>query len=145
MDHSQYIFTDVYRHTSPSSCRFSPGTTFFAVVVEDHVIIRVTETMQLVRTWACRVPQDGNVNLAKPEIKQLVWSPDSNYIMACAPRTGTSWIFGLADPTEQPRAVVQAGLEGLVRAEWSPDSTAVLCFSEQRVCFTSQCRTTAPS
>ena len=133
MESSQYIFTDVYRHTSPSSCQFSPGTTFFAVAVEDHVIVRVTDTMQLVRTWACRTPQGTVDHNAKPEIRQLVWSPDSSYIMASAPRTGTTWVFGLTDSTEHPRAVVQAGIEGLVRSEWSPDSTAILCFSEQRV------------
>jgi hypothetical protein len=133
MEVSQYLFTDVYRHTSPSSCQFSPGTTFFAVAVEDHVIVRVTETMQLVRTWACRIPTETETNAARPEIRQVLWSPDSNYIMACAPRSGCTWIFGLADPSESPRAIVQAGLEGLVRSEWSPDSTAALCFSEQRV------------
>jgi hypothetical protein len=137
MEASQYVFTSVYRHTSPSSCQFSPGTTFFAVAVEDHVIVRVTETMQLVRTWACRISTDGNTNTSRPEIKQIVWSPDSNYIMACAPRSGVVWIFGLADLSEDPRAVVQAGIEGLVSTEWSPDSTAILCFSEQRVCRTS--------
>ncbi|KAG7558251.1 hypothetical protein FFLO_02814 [Filobasidium floriforme] len=133
MEVSQYLFTDVYRHTSPSSCQFSPGTTFFAVAVEDHVIVRVTETMQLVRTWACRIPTETETNAARSEIRQVLWSPDSNYIMACAPRSGCTWIFGLADPSESPRAIVQAGSEGLVRSEWSPDSTAVLCFSEQRL------------
>jgi WD40 repeat protein len=125
--------TDIFRHTSMSACRFSPGTTFFAVAVEDHIIVRVTKTMQLVRTWACRSDQDHGSSSARPDIKQLEWSPDSKYILACAPRSGLTWIFGLADVTELPVAIITAGIEGLARVEWSPDSTAVLCFSEQRV------------
>jgi len=133
MEAPQYLVTDVFRHTSMPTCRFSPGTTFFAVAVEDHIIVRVTKTMQLVRTWACRAQQDYTQGLSRPDIKQLEWSPDSKYIMACAPRSGLTWIYDLADTTESPFAVINAGIEGLARAEWSPDSTAILCFSEQRV------------
>ena len=133
MEAPQYLVTDVFRHTSISTCRFSPGTTFFAVAVEDHIIIRVTKTIQLVRTWACRSDQDSPQSLARPDIKQLEWSPDSKFIMACAPRSGVTWIYDLTATNESPFAVINAGIEGLARVEWSPDSTAILCFSEQRV------------
>jgi hypothetical protein len=133
IDSSQYVVTDAFHHTAPAACQFSPGTTFFAVVLEDHIVVRVTETLQLVRTWACQLEPDPNRGPAKPDVKQLAWSPDSSFLLACAPRSGATWIFGLADTTEAPRAFIRAGIEGLTRSEWSPDSTAVLCFSEQHV------------
>lgn len=144
MEEAHYELSQVYRHSSIPSAQFSPGTTFFAVAVNDHIIVRITATMQLVRTWQCKPPKESTsppsalhketlASAVEPDIKHLAWSPNSESLMAFSPRSAMIWVFDLGDPTEQPRAIVTGGIEGLVKCEWSGNSTELLCFSEHRV------------
>lgn len=153
-----YTFSQIYRHSSPSSCLFSPGTTFFANCIEDHIIVRKTQTMELVRTWHCQRPETGSpakvartsggdtgsgADGGKITLRSLAWSPTSSHLLAFSPsnssgsasRTslGIIWVFSLSSLSSDPIAVIQSGIEGLKAVEWSPNGEEVLAWSEQNV------------
>ena len=56
------------------------------------------------------------------------WSCDSEYVLGACAKAGVVQVFKLRDETWSAR--IDAGAEGLVKAEWAPDGRTVLCFSE---------------
>lgn len=128
----RHEFSEVFRHSSLSTCQFSPGTTFFAAVIDNHVIVRSTQTMQVVRLWTCSPPNPGLDPTSEPlpDLKYLAWSSESTHILVFAPKLALAWVFALGDPGDQPAAVIMSGPEGMVRCRWSPSGREVLAFSE---------------
>ncbi|KAG2023093.1 WD repeat-containing protein 8, variant 2 [Coprinopsis cinerea AmutBmut pab1-1] len=140
-------FTELYRQSS-SLVSFSPGASFILTAVQDRVIVRRADTFQITRTWlvdpsptatqAALVTQSTSkqkssssaASSSSPDsrITHLGWSCDSEYILAACAKKGAVHIFKLRD--EEWSGRIDAGAEGLVKAEWGPDGRTILCFSE---------------
>ena len=145
-------FTEIYKQTS-SLVSFSPGTHFLLTAVQDRLIIRRSDSFQIARTWlvdtspsptAAALSQYGTGSGAGPSslrdrpgeggsgsnawITHAGWSCDSEYVLGACAKTGVVCVFKLRDETWSAR--IEAGAEGLVKAEWAPDGRTVLCFSE---------------
>jgi hypothetical protein len=128
------LFSADFRHSAQATCCFSPGSSLCAVALDDHIIVRFSEDMQLATHFVCSFDHgESTPSTESVQIKQLAWRHDSQYLLACAPQIGVVWVFGIAGATREPRAVLKAGIEGFVRCEWSGTGTEVLCFSENGV------------
>ncbi|KAF9022969.1 YVTN repeat-like/Quino protein amine dehydrogenase [Hymenopellis radicata] len=125
-------FTEIYKQ-SGSLVSFSPGGHFILTAIEDRLVIRRTDSCQIARTVLIDAsPSPTNSFLQKTTVKTRIshasWSSDSEYFLAaCAPK-GAVHVYKLQD--ERWYARIDAGAEGLVKAEWSPDGRYILCFSE---------------
>ncbi|KAL7278087.1 hypothetical protein ACG7TL_008057 [Trametes sanguinea] len=139
-------FTEIYNQTA-SLVHFSPGTHFLLTAVEDRLIIRRSDSFQIARTWlvdTSRSPTSAALANAaaaaagpsslRPKTDETAWithagwSCDSEYVFGACAKTGVVSVFKLRDETWSAR--IEAGSEGLVRAEWAPDGRTILCFSE---------------
>ncbi|KAI0366469.1 YVTN repeat-like/Quino protein amine dehydrogenase [Pilatotrama ljubarskyi] len=132
-------FTEIYKQTA-SLVAFSPGTHFLLTAVQDRLIVRRSDSFQIARTWqvdSTPSPTSAAVatsskSKARPEdnawITHAGWSCDSEYVLGACAKTGVVCVFKLRDETWKAR--IEAGSEGLVKAEWAPDGRTVLCFSE---------------
>lgn len=131
-------FTDLYRHTH-AQVSFSPGRHFILTAINDRIVVRKSSTFTITASFQADLTPSttSSVLAGKPSAKlfaaeasitQCTWSPDSEYILAACPRRGIVNIFALRDTTWNAR--IEAGVEGLVRAEWAPDSRHIFCFSE---------------
>lgn len=152
-------FTEIYKQSS-FLVAFSPGTQFILTAIEDRLIIRRTDTLQIIRTWlldASRSPTHASLTTfkAKPGsvlnptqeawISHLGWSCDSEIILAACAKRGVvhlrklqdeDWIGRIDCGAEGnwnvlvPHAILWRDSSGLVKAELAPDGRTVLCFSE---------------
>ena len=133
-------FTELYKHTA-GLVAFSPGAQFILTAIQDRLIIRRADSFQIARTWQL-VPssettssQAGrsdakNAGSAPPPawISHAGWSADSEYVLAASAKSGVVNVYKLRD--ESWNATIEAGAEGLAKAEWAPDGRSVLCFSD---------------
>lgn len=135
-------FTEVYKQTA-NLVAFSPGTHFLLTAVHDRIVIRRTDSLQVTRTWQistattpdpARADDQSNATQSTTaasdslRITHAGWSCDSEYVLAACARKGFVNIFKLRDESWSAR--VDAGTEGLVKAEWAPDGRSIICFSE---------------
>ncbi|KAI0653693.1 YVTN repeat-like/Quino protein amine dehydrogenase [Cubamyces menziesii] len=139
-------FTEIYNQTA-SLVYFSPGTHFLLTAVEDRLIVRRSDSFQIARTWlvdttpsptAAALATSGGANAGPSAARQKAeenawithagWSCDSEYVLGACAKTGVVSVFKLRD--EEWSARIEAGAEGLMKAEWAPDGRTVLCFSE---------------
>ena len=144
-------FTEIYNQTA-SLVYFSPGTHFLLTAVEDRLIVRRSDSFQIARTWlvdptpsptatalsAAGGPGPSSIAAREREreksggeggwITHAGWSCDSEYVLGACAKAGVVQVFKLRD--EAWTARIEAGAEGLVKAEWAPDGRTVLCFSE---------------
>ncbi|KAF6766529.1 WD repeat-containing protein 8 [Ephemerocybe angulata] len=141
-------FTEIYRQTS-SLVAFSAGAHFILTAIQDRVIVRRADTFHITRTWLVDASPTAthsalltrstskakastattSANAAQENwVTHVGWSCDSEYILAACAKRGVVHIFKLRD--EEWSGRIDAGAEGLVRAEWAPDGRTVLCFSE---------------
>ena len=139
-------FTEIYNQTA-SLVYFSPGTHFLLTAVEDRLIVRRSDSFQIARTWlvdtapsptAAALAAIGATNAGPSATRQKAeenawithagWSCDSEYVLGACAKTGVVSVFKLRD--EEWSARIEAGAEGLMKAEWAPDGRTVLCFSE---------------
>jgi hypothetical protein len=131
-------FTDLYRHTN-TQVAFSPGRHFVLTAINDRIVVRKSATFTITASFQADLTPSttSSVLAGKPSAKllaaeasitQCAWSPDSEYILAACLRRGIVNIFALRDTGWNAR--IEAGVEGLVRVEWAPDSRHILCFSE---------------
>ena len=76
---------------------------------------------------------------AQPDalVTNLAWSWDSEYILAALPKRGVVNVYMMRD--DQWTARIEAGTEGLTKAEWAPDGRTILCFSEWGVRLATAC------
>ncbi|WFD25581.1 hypothetical protein MNAN1_000542 [Malassezia nana] len=122
-------FTSTYAHALWDSVLFSPGSTFLAYIAgksRRQVLVRVSGTLQVVRSWELDVALDS-----------LSWSSDGLYLLASskskenAPQEsdGVSYVLPLDPDTAVTDgsddhlgwvARVAAGVQGLVHAAWIP-------------------------
>lgn len=138
-----YDFTEIYNQTQ-NQVLFSPGTQFILTAVQDRLIIRRTDTFQLARTWHLdNAPSESTTILGTSSkqaskskktiesegwISHIGWSADSEYILAACAKRGVVHVLKMRDDTWH--AKIEAGAEGLVKAEWAPDGRHILCFSD---------------
>ncbi|KAF8078745.1 hypothetical protein FPV67DRAFT_1466293 [Lyophyllum atratum] len=136
-------FTDVYKQSS-SLVAFSPGAHFILTAVQDRIIVRRTDTLQITRTWLLNTsksptnaslttfkskPSASSTNAAQEGwISHTGWSSDSEYILAACAKRGVVHLQKLRDEDWNGR--IDCGAEGLAKAEWAPDGRTILCFSE---------------
>ncbi|KAF9455040.1 YVTN repeat-like/Quino protein amine dehydrogenase [Macrolepiota fuliginosa MF-IS2] len=141
-------FTEIYRQSS-SLVAFSPGGHFVLTALQDRIIVRRTDTFQITRTWLVDAsPSQTNLFLSNKQnvnvkakssqtssslasdnwITHCGWSCDSEYILAAFAKRGVVHILKLRDEDWSGR--IEAGTEGLTKAEWAPDGRTILCFSE---------------
>jgi len=105
------------------------------------LIVRRTDTLQITRTWTVSAPSSTATILSNskstplnsgvsPEawISHAGWSCDSEYLLAASAKKGIVEVFKLRD--ENWNARIEAGVEGLLKAEWAPDGRHILCFSQ---------------
>ncbi|PSR83107.1 hypothetical protein PHLCEN_2v5911 [Hermanssonia centrifuga] len=140
-------FTEIYKQTA-GLVSFSPGAHFILTAVQDRLVIRRADSFQINRTWQVASTPDtqlgkgdtranapskptANTSSTAPStswITHAAWSCDSEFVLAACAKSGTVNVFKLRD--EAWNARVEAGAEGLAKAEWAPDGRSILCFSE---------------
>jgi Tol biopolymer transport system component len=130
-------FTDIFSQ-SQGVVHFSPGRNFILSAVKDRLVVRRSDKEGIFQTWAVDCSPSATTALlakatARPApsdgwITHAAWSYDSEYILAVVAKRGVVNVYSMRD--EKWTARVEAGAEGLVRAEWAPDSRSILCFSE---------------
>lgn len=147
-------FTQIFSQTL-GNAYFSPGKQFILSAHKDRVVVRRADREGIIASWlvdstpsATTSLLDGTKPLSKSTLGKSIhsghssdgwvtsvqWSPDSEYILAVMAKRGTISIFSMNEQQEDWSASIEAGAEGLVRAEWAPDSRNILCFSEWGVC-----------
>jgi hypothetical protein len=141
-----YDFTEIYNQTN-SHVAFSPGTHFILTAVQDRLIVRRPDTFQIARTWLLdNTPTESTAVIGSAGqpvrskkavdsdgwISHVGWSADSEHILAACVKRGVVHVLKMRDDTWH--AKIEAGVEGLVKAEWAPDGRHILCFSEWGVC-----------
>lgn len=119
-------FTEIYKQ-SANLVSFSPGAHFILNAVEDVLVVRRTDTLQINRTWTI-TPSARTTTEQDRWISHAGWSCDSEYLFAASAKSGILQVFKLRDETWTAR--IETGAEGLVKAEWAPDGRNILCFSE---------------
>lgn len=130
-------FTDLFSH-SQGIVHFSPGRNFILSAVKDRLVVRRSDKEGVFQTWAVDCSPSATTALlakatAKPApsdgwITHAAWSHDSEYILAVVAKRGVVNVYSMRD--DKWTARIEAGAEGLVRAEWAPDSRNIICFSE---------------
>ncbi|KIJ45121.1 hypothetical protein M422DRAFT_207343 [Sphaerobolus stellatus SS14] len=138
-----YDFTEIYNQTH-SHVSFSPGAQFILTAVQDRLIVRRADTFQIARTWLLDntatesatilggtsrlTVRTKKANETEGWITHVGWSADSEHILAACTKRGVVHVLKMRDDIWHAR--IEAGAEGLVKAEWAPDGRHILCFSE---------------
>lgn len=119
-------FTQIYKHSLVS---FSFGGQFILTALQDRLVVRRTDSLQIIATWLLEAPTTSKSPL---HISHIGWSCDSEYLFAACTSLGFIDVFKLKE--ESWKARIEAGAEGLVKAEWAPDGRTLICTSEWGVC-----------
>lgn len=137
-------YTEIYKQ-SAGLVAFSPGGQFLLTAIQDRLIVRRVDTFQIARTWLVDTTPSATTSiLSLPSsasksksaassgndgsISHIAWSSDSEFMLAACAKRGVVMVYKMRD--EEWEARIEAGTEGLVRAEWAPDGRNILCFSE---------------
>ncbi|THH10929.1 hypothetical protein EW145_g995 [Phellinidium pouzarii] len=138
-------YTELYQQ-SGALVAFSSGAHWVANAIHDRLVVRRADTFQITRAWHVDVsPSPSNASFVASTnrhspaaqlsssstdalVSHIAWSADSEYLLAACARHGVVNIYKMRD--EDWSARIEAGVEGLVRAEWAPDGRNILCFSE---------------
>lgn len=147
-------FTELYQQSN-ALVAFSSGAHWVANVVSDRLVVRRADTFQITRSWRVDLTPSATTSSfanasttssnkqstsvtqlstgpADSLLSHLSWSADSEFILVASARHGVVTVYKMRD--EDWLARIEAGVEGLAKAEWSPDGRHVLCFSEWGVC-----------
>ena len=137
-------FTEIYKQ-SGGLVSFSQGGHFILTAAHDRLIVRRADTFQISRSWQVDTTPSGTqaatasastrrapaASSTSSTITHIGWSSDSEYVLAACAKLGVTHVFCMRD--EEWHARIEAGAEGLVKAEWAPDGRHVVCFSEWAV------------
>jgi hypothetical protein len=100
-----YQFSQVYPATAVWP---SPGSTFVATADADSVSIRLTSSLEQVRSWVCEA---GDFS-SRWCIDTLQWSPSGARILAHSSKLASAWVFDLTGDEANCR------LRGVDKVEW---------------------------
>ncbi|KAI0320374.1 YVTN repeat-like/Quino protein amine dehydrogenase [Amylostereum chailletii] len=134
-------FTEIYKQSN-SLVDFSRGAHFILTAVADRLIVRRADTFQIARSWPIHTSPSPTHSAVSPRptrqpssdsgspspISHIGWSSDSEYVFAACAKSGVVFVFCMRD--EAWNARIDAGAEGLVKAEWALDGRHIICFSE---------------
>jgi WD40 repeat protein len=128
-------FTQLYKQSS-FLVAFSPGAQFILTAVQDRIIVRRADSFQITQTWLSNPEPAPSLTKLKSHntathnrwVTNIGWSCDSEYILAACAKSNVVHVWKLRDQDWSAR--IDAGAEGLLRAEWAPDGRTILCFSE---------------
>lgn len=120
-------FTEIYPQSS-SLVVYSPGNQFLLTARENKLVVRRAQTLQITHVWQLATGTNDVAATNGPQITQLGWSCDSEYVLAVCANENFVSIHRLRD--ESWCARIEAGVEGLTKAFWAPDGRTILCFSD---------------
>jgi hypothetical protein len=119
-----YQFSQVLGATAVA---YSPGSTFIATVQADKVSIRLTTSLEPVRTWTC---SSGSEASASPPVRWAIdsvqWSADGTRILAHSSKLASAWAFTLTGNEAVGR------LKGVDKVEWGGED--VVSISDRVSC-----------
>ena len=111
-----YQFSQVHPATAVA---YSPGSTFIATALAGSVSIRLTSSLDCVRTWACHAPE----TTSRWTIDSLQWSTNGSRVLAHSSKLGSAWAFDLTSEEAICR------LSGVPKVEWGGDD--VVSFTDR--------------
>lgn len=97
----------------------SPDGTMVAAVDKYSVVVRDADTLELIAKMSCL-----------DAISQLLWSPDSAFVLCAEHKRAIVQVFSLHDPEWSCR--IDEGVAGLTHASWI-DSRHIITTSEFQV------------
>lgn len=138
-------YTELYAQSS-GHVAFSNGAHWVANAIHDRLVVRRADTFQITRAWQLDLspsqtqaaltsstsrPSPIPSSSSESPISGIGWSSDSEYLFATCAKYGVINVFRMRD--EEWSARIEAGVEGLTRAEWAPDGRHIICFSDWAV------------
>eukprot|EP01112_Ceratiomyxa_fruticulosa_P007573 TRINITY_DN1970_c0_g1_i3.p1 TRINITY_DN1970_c0_g1~~TRINITY_DN1970_c0_g1_i3.p1 ORF type:complete len:452 (-),score=74.72 TRINITY_DN1970_c0_g1_i3:49-1404(-) len=116
-------FSELYNHTAPNLCKFSPSGKYIATTVKYRLVIRDVETLQIVQLYSCL-----------DIIQELEWSPDSQYVLCVMYKRATIQVWCVDQPKWTCK--IDEGPAGLSFARWSSDGRNILSTAEFQIRIT---------
>ncbi|CAG8725465.1 11881_t:CDS:2, partial [Racocetra fulgida] len=109
-------FTEPHNQ-SLNLCRFSPDLKYIATAIENIIVIRNAETLQVSREFK-----------HSTLIQCIEWSPNSSLILAANLKKGDIVVHDINDPTW--KKTIKEGPAGLLNVKWNLDGKSIMCFSD---------------
>ncbi|RUP51921.1 hypothetical protein BC936DRAFT_144410 [Jimgerdemannia flammicorona] len=110
-------FSDLYKKESGALCLFSPNGAYVATAVQQRLVVRDAQTLQVVGLYDCA-----------DAIQHIAWSNDSEYVLSASFKEACVEIWSIGDPDWT--AKIEEGFSGLSAVTWAPDARSVLSFAE---------------
>ncbi|KAL8198506.1 UNVERIFIED_CONTAM: WD repeat-containing protein wrap73 [Gekko kuhli] len=98
-------------------CKFSPDGKCLASGVQYRLVVRSTETLQILQLFTCL-----------DQIQYIEWSSDSLFILCAMYKRGVVQVWSLEQPDWHCK--IDEGSAGLVASCWSPDGRHILNTTE---------------
>lgn len=94
-------------------CTYSPNGEYIATCSSYRLVIRQSETLQIVRLYTCL-----------DAIQKVEWSSDSSFLLCAMYKRGVVQVWSIDEPDWTCK--IDEGSAGLIKAQWSPDGRHVL-------------------
>ena len=104
---------------NPQLVQLSPDGQYVATSVQARLIVRATESMDIVASFTC-----------SEEIGAIEWAADSLHILAASFKRTVVHAFRLHSTWS---AKIDDDITGISACQWSPDASAILCTSNHAV------------
>jgi WD40 repeat protein len=114
-------FSDYYKYNG--TIVYSPNSAYFACTDNTNIIVRDSHTLAILAQF-----------YTLDTTQSLLWSPDSQYLLAAQYKRKVVQCFSLQDPSWVCK--VDENLAGLSWAAWSPDSRHILTCTEYQLRLT---------
>ena len=105
-------FSELFKQTQ-HLCKYSPNGQYLVSCVSYKVIVRATESLQILRLYTCM-----------DEVQNVEWSSDSGFILCAMYKRGICQVWSIEQPDWTCK--IDEGSAGLIHAQWSPDGRHVL-------------------
>ena len=119
-----------------STVSFSPGTTFIATAHLNRIVVRLTSTLAVVRTWLC-VSSSSSSSRDTESVNELLWSSDSLYLLAFSEKGNAIWVFALTEngggEAGELARMGGEGVEGVMSVAWGKYGREILAWSDYGV------------
>ena len=105
-------FSELFKQ-SQSLSKFSPDGQYIVSCVSYKVIVRSTESLQILRLYTCM-----------DAVQHVEWSSDSGFVLCAMYKRGICQVWSIDQPDWTCK--IDEGSAGLIHAQWSPDGRHVL-------------------